>query len=285
MTDADGDQPLRLAVLGIGAIGRRVLGSVRTSIAPGASTAALCRSGGTQTCEAPLGVAVFGEPGELARWRPHLAVECAGHEAVAHVVPGLLACGCDVLVASIGALADPSLREEIAAASRCGGGRLFTVAGAIGGLDALAAARPAGLDSVRYTGRKPPAAWRGTPAEQVCDLDAVVSPLQIFSGSAGLSAQLYPKNANVTAAIALAGIGFEQTSVRLVADPTIATNVHELEACGAFGRLVVRLENRPLPENPRTSTLAVLSIEAEVRRWVEQQRAPSPTLAASSSCD
>jgi aspartate dehydrogenase len=275
MSHARGHQPLRVAVLGRGAIGGRVLASLQASIAPDAALATLCRAAPVGRCEAPSGVGVFSDPAELERWRPHIAIECAGHEVVAHVVPRLLACGTDVLLASVGALADSALRDEIADASRSGRGRLLTVAGAIGGLDALAAARVNGLTSVAYTGRKPPAAWQGTPAEQVCDLQTLASPLEIFSGSAGLSAKLYPKNANVTAAVALAGIGFDRTTVKLIADPMISTNVHELEAYGPFGRLFVQLENRPLPDNPRTSILAVLSIEAELRRWIEQRRTTS----------
>lgn len=257
----------RIAVLGLGAIGHRVLNSLKTSVRPDGQYAALVsnRSGVHEDGDTLL----CSDVETLLAWKPDVAIECAGHEIVATVAPRLLREGVDVVIVSVGALSDPAVRASLSDSAASGGGRLYTVSGAIGGLDALQAARSAGLDSVSYTGRKPPSAWSDTPAEKVCDLAHVDEPTVVFEGSAGESSRLYPKNANVTAAVALAGIGFDRTSVRLVADPTIDKNVHELEAVGAFGRFMIRLENNPLPENPRTSWLAVLSIEAELRRYFE----------------
>jgi aspartate dehydrogenase len=164
------------------------------------------------------------------------------------------------------------LRESLAAAGTAGRARLITVSGAIGGLDALDAARGSAINAVRYTGRKPPQAWLGTPAAQACDLGAIREATLVFEGSAGDAARLYPKNANVTAAVALAGVGFDKTEVRLMADPSVTRNVHELEVEGNFGRFVIRLENSALPQNARTSWLAALSIEAELRKYLALPR-------------
>lgn len=201
----------------------------------------------------------------LIGWGPSLVVECAGHGAVREAVPRLLAAGIPVIVVSLGALADAVLRDRLERVSTPKG-RLSLVAGAVGGLDILRSARLAGLDSVVYRGTKPPAAWRGTPAETAFDLAALRQSTVIFEGSAADASRLYPKNANVTAAVALAGIGFDRTVVTLVADPDATGNAHHIEAEGAFGRVSVSLENRPLPDNPRTSWLAALSVEQAVIR-------------------
>jgi aspartate dehydrogenase len=262
----------RIAILGLGAIGRNLLASLQSSILPGAQLAALVRAGSAAAAEHPPGLEIVTDTDALLRWKPDLAIECAGHEVVGSVVPPLLQAGVDVIIVSIGALGDAALRESLAAAAQGGRARLITVSGAIGGLDALAAARGAGIRSVRYTGRKPPQAWLGTPAAQVCELSTIREATLVFEGSAADAARLYPKNANVTAAVALAGIGFEKTAVRMMADPSVTKNVHELEVEGDFGRFVIRLENSALPQNARTSWLAALSIEAELRNYLALPR-------------
>ena len=130
----------------------------------------------------------------------------------------------------------------------------------------MAAARIGGLDKVTYTSRKPPGAWKGTPAEDVCDLDALTEEATLYQGSADEAATRYPQNANVAATIALAGAGFAKTEVRLVADPAAGGNIHQVHAEGAFGAVDIEIRGKPLPDNPKTSTLAAHSVVAEIRR-------------------
>ncbi|AFT90294.1 aspartate dehydrogenase [Paraburkholderia phenoliruptrix] len=201
---------------------------------------------------------------ELVAWRPNVVVECAGHNAVATIVPQVLKEGFDVVLSSVGALADAGVRSALSSSAVVGGSRLIPIAGAVGGIDALAAAARSGLTEVMYTGRKPPRAWRGTAAEQEFDLDALMSPQVIFTGTAEEAALKYPANANVAATIAIHGLGFEKTAVTLIADPTIRLNCHEIYAKSRSGELRVNMSNEPSPENPRTSWLAALSLQQTV---------------------
>lgn len=254
----------KLASLGYGAMAR----SLAASLAAGTSGIRL--SGFYLPPELSAGAG----PG-LTRWttveeliaaRPDLVVECATHTAVRDTVPRLLEAGIDVVIVSIGALVDAATVARIEAAAKAGKAKAIAVSGAIGGLDVLRAARIAGLDSVTYVGRKPPIAWNGTPAEALLDLDRLATPTTFYEGTATAAARDYPKNTNVTAAVALAGIGFDRTSVRLIADPAATGNTHEVEASGAFGSFHIVLNNKPLPENPKTSWLAALSVEQAVLR-------------------
>jgi len=190
---------------------------------------------------------------------PDFVLECASHEAVAEFGPYFLDQGIDFGVISIGALSDPVLLDCLEAASRNGDSQLFIVPGAIGGMDALAAAKGESLDEVIYTSRKPPMSWSGTPADDDFDLAGITEATVIYTGSARQAAKLYPKNANVAATIALAGLGFEETQVTLVADPGAKGNTHHLEARGAFGEMDVTIVGNPLPSNPKSSALTAYS--------------------------
>ena len=167
---------------------------------------------------------------------PELAVECAGHAAVAEFGETCLTSGADFLVTSVGALTDAQLLKRLQRASRTHIGKVLIPSGALAGIDALAAARLGGLERVRYTSRKLPLAWVGTPAEKLCDLGSLTTSTEFYTGNAGDAARLFPQNANVAATIALAGLGFDRTEVSLNADPSAPGNVHIVEAEGARSR-------------------------------------------------
>lgn len=179
-----------------------------------------------------------------------VVVEAAGHGALETYGVAALKQGSDLVIASIGALAHEELWERLQAAARRS--RILLPAGAIAGIDALSAARRGGLDSVRYSSRKPPGSLSDTlPTDRES---------MVFEGNAREAALQFPKNANVAATIALAGIGFEKTEVHIIADPTLTQNVHVLEASGAFGTLSMTISGRPLPGNPKSSSLTAMSL-------------------------
>jgi aspartate dehydrogenase len=213
---------------------------------------------------------VFGEDVEIAHsiddvsTQVDLAVDCAGHPALRQHGEAILARGINLVSVSSGALADAELYDRLVAAARSGGVQLRVASGAIGALDALSAASIGALTQVTYRGRKPPNGWRGSPAESKLNLDALSEAAVHFSGSARNAALEYPKNANVAASVALAGIGFDDTVVELIADPNVERNVHEIIAEGDFGRFEFHIEGQSLPDNPRSSAITAMSVVREI---------------------
>lgn len=253
---------LRVALIGCGAIGTSVLELLEGDTALAVAAIVVPEEGVAAAQKLVPGVPVASRVPVAGI---DLVVETAGHAAIEeHVLPAL-ARGTPCIVASVGALSAAGLAERLEAAATAGRTQVQLIAGAIGAIDALAAARIGGLGSVRYTGRKPPQAWKGTPAEQGRDLDRLTEETVIFEGSAREAAQLYPKNANVAATVSLAGLGLDRTMVRLIADPAIADNVHTVEAEGAFGSFELTMRNKPLAANPKTSALTVYSAVRALR--------------------
>ncbi|MCP1751051.1 putative dinucleotide-utilizing enzyme [Bradyrhizobium elkanii] len=179
---------MRVAVIGFGAIGSFVIEHLQADRSIEVSAAfSLPRP---EACSVP----VVDSLEALLATGPELVVECAGHGSLRDVGEAILRHGTDLLVASVGALADSVLEHALRKAAADGGGRLLIPGGALGGIDAVSAAREAGLDSVEYSGRKAPQAWKGTRAEQLIDLISVRQATAFFesrctNGRAPVSAE------------------------------------------------------------------------------------------------
>jgi aspartate dehydrogenase len=174
--------------------------------------------------------------------------------------------GYDLVAMSLGALVDAEFYDGLLRRAAERGRGVYLPSGAVGGLDALAAAAIAGLDTVVLTTTKPPQAL---PDIQAADLQG---PTCIYEGPAREAVQRFPQNVNVAAAVSLAGIGFDRTRVRVVADPAATGNRHHIEARGAFGELTFEARLLPSPGNPKTSYLAALSAIRLIRRLSEPVR-------------
>lgn len=248
---------MKLAMIGKGAIARYVMSGLS---ARGHHLGAVIVRTGTGSAGVPEVASAADVPDDT-----DIVIDCAGHQALAAHGPEILTRGIDMITVSIGALANPKTADALENAAKTGHSKLFLASGAIGALDCLSAARAGKLASVTYTSRKPPVGWKGSPAEHKLNLDNMTGgPETHFEGTAREAALSYPKNANVSAAVALAGLGFDDTRVRLIADPATEQNVHEVEASGDFGTFRFQISGNALPDNPRSSALAAMSILAKL---------------------
>jgi len=192
--------------------------------------------------------------------RSHVVVEAASVEAARRAVPAALRAGRSVLVMSVGALLEDVQWRRLAQRR---GGKVFIPSGALAGIDALKAMAVGTVRRVRLTTRKPPKALQAAPYVQRKRLDLLRrrSPQVIFEGSARDAVRAFPQNANVAATLVLASRS-SRVRMRMVSDPTIRSNIHDLEVVGDCGRLRCRIESRPSRANPKTSELAVRSAVA-----------------------
>ncbi len=252
-----------LGLIGFGGIGRDLAARLTTAPPDGYRLAALLvrpyQLDEARAVVAP-GVLVTDDIAAFLAVRPQIVVEAAGQGAMRAHALNVLKTGADLVVISTGALADDGFCTDCAAAARESGARILIPVGAIAGLDGLLAMRQEGLRSVTYTSTKPPAAWKGTPVEQVCDLDTLTESRVVFSGSAAEAALNFPKNANLAATVALAGLGLLQTQVRLVADPSAAGNTGRIDAESDSSQLTVIVAGRSSASNPKTSAITGMSV-------------------------
>ena len=246
----------KLAFIGNGAIAREIVRQLELNDTHAVAGALVL----PEELDDPSPHPLFATIEELLELNASLIVECAGHSAVKDYAAPILRSGADLMIISIGALSDPSLYNLVKEEAEKSTSQVFLPAGALLGIDGLSAARLAGLDWVRLTSRKPPMSWSGAPGVAHLDLGSISSETVIFSGTARDAALQFPKNANVAATVALAGLGFEQTKVELIADPAAKVNSHVLEFEGRPGRYRIEAAGLASPDNPKTSMLTAYNI-------------------------
>jgi len=77
----------------------------------------------------------------------------------------------------------------------------------------------------------------------------------------------FPANVNIAAALSMAGIGFDKTRLKVVADPALHLNTHYITIRGPAGTISIKFESVPFPDNPKTSMLAAFSALAAFRQF------------------
>ena len=116
--------------------------------------------------------------------------------------------------------------------------------------------------------RKPPAGLDGAPylVEHGISVDGLSEAKRVFTGSAREAAAGFPANVNVAAALSLAGIGPDRTTIEIWADPAVTRNCHTHRGRGRFSaRFTLSIENIP-SENPKTGKIVALSVLAALRK-------------------
>jgi aspartate dehydrogenase len=255
----------RVAIAGLGAIGRVLARRLHDGI-PGL-TLACAAARDRAKAQAWLERERISCPlVELAAVPDHadLVVECAPAAVIEDICRPMLEAGKAVMVLSAGALL---ARPHLIALARDKGGQIIVPTGALLGLDAVTAAAEGQITSVRMTTRKPPNGLVGAPylVENHISVEGLTEPKRVFSGNAREAAVGFPANVNVAAALSLAGIGPERTTIEIWADPTVDRNCHSIEVEADSARFSFTIANVP-SENPKTGKITALSVLAALRK-------------------
>ncbi|AYD03640.1 aspartate dehydrogenase (plasmid) [Neorhizobium sp. NCHU2750] len=155
----------------------------------------------------------------LAR-KADLVVEAATPAVLKELGPHLLV-DSDVCGFSCSALADQSFDAAMRTVAGERGHRFFVPHGAVLGLDGLRDGRDQ-IEKVVITTTKSGASL-GQPADARGTL---------FDGSTRQACEQFPRNVNVHAAVAFAGIGFDRTRSIVVADPDTKAMRHHIAVSG-----------------------------------------------------
>ena len=257
---------IQVGIIGFGAIGREVAEAIADGRAGRAKlVSVLVRS--PQKVETDLverlGCRFTADPADFIDTGMDLVVEAAGHDALRAYAEHILRADKDLMVVAVGAFAERDFWERVKLLAHERGRRVYVVSGAIGGLDAINSAALGELEEVTHFIRKAPRSI--LPPEEAEEVQRTGEPRELFAGTAREAAPRFPENVNVAAAVSLAGVGLDRTFVRVVADPSVTRNTHEIVAKGYFGEIRILVQNIPTYANPKTGRLTAMSVIKAIR--------------------
>lgn len=263
--NSNGGQALRVAIVGLGPIGRTVAQALDDGI-DGLELSAVAVGDPAKHREFLAGLRrppAVREIAELAE-AADLVIECAPSHLVEAIVAPFVSRGKTAIVLSAGALLE---HEGLIERARAHGGQIVVPTGALIGLDAVTAAAEGEIKSVRMVSRKPLRGFAGAPyvIEKGIDIENLTEPTKIFEGSAREAAKGFPANLNVAVALSLAGIGPDRTVLEVWADPAATRNQHRIEVDSNSASFSMAIENIP-SDNPKTGRITALSVIAYLRK-------------------
>ncbi len=261
----------RVAIAGLGAIGRAMVKKLDDGIPGMTLTAVAARDKSkAERFLDTLGRKVPIVAIENLADNADIVVECLPAELFVEVATPVLKAGKKLMAISVGALLSAPHLLDLA---RDHGGQIIVPTGALIGLDAVTAAIEGNIKSVKMLTRKPINGLKGAPylIDNNIDIESLTEPMLVFSGTARDAAKGFPANLNVAAALSLAGIGPDNTTIDIWADPGLKRNVHRIEVESDSACFSMTIENIP-SENPKTGRITALSMVAALRKMTSPLR-------------
>jgi aspartate dehydrogenase len=258
---------LTVGIGGLGAIGLKIARSLDNGLIPGLRLGAVSARDHDKARRNLAGLTAMPNITTLAGLSEtcDVIVECAPAAVFSDIADAAVAAGRIFIPASVGALLP---RMDLVDKAGETGARIIVPTGALIGLDAVRAAAEGEVESVTLKTRKPPNGLKGAPhlVENAISVDGLTEPKLVFEGTARAGAIGFPANVNVAAALSLAGIGPDRTTLQIWADPGVDRNMHTITVEADSARFTMPIENIPSEENPKTGKITALSMLATLRR-------------------
>ena len=268
------DNPLPVALGGFGNVGRHLAQRLREGAIPAVRLTAVAardlekaRTNSQQLDPSPVVV-----PADELPSHADVIVECATYEGFRAVVEPALQAGKHVIAVSVGALAENLDLIDLAERT---GGCLQIANGAMPGLDIVRCAAEGNIRSLTLTSHIRPEslAHEAYILDRGFDFGTLpAQAVEVFKGSAREAAAAFPRHFNVAVALSLAGIGLDRTQVEIYADASLPGARHTVTVDSDLISLSLTSQNRPSPENNRTSRIVAPSILAALRGLVSPLR-------------
>jgi aspartate dehydrogenase len=271
----------KVGIIGFGTIGSQIARSIDAGLLSPARLSFIVDSSLSRVEVASKSITnakpqIFSDPDLLFHSESYkdtnIVVESASRAAVRRYAKQILSDGKYLIIFSVGELVDDPFMKELESEAVEHTGVIHIPTGAIAGIDAIRSVRN-NLHQVTITTTKNPKSLAGAPYFDIHEnihLQELSNKIVLYEGEVRKAIELFPSNVNIFAALALATGKISKIKVRIIADPNIKVNRHELDVRGDFGILQIVANNIPHPENPRTSALAVLSAMETVRSACNQ---------------
>ena len=244
-----GRRPI-IGLIGAGAISNHILRAARRE---GFAEIAYLAARNPERVPAANDTKVLPLTSDLTRIDLDLVVEAASAEVVRALAAQVVRTS-SLLVFSLTAFADDELYGTVVEACRQNDTCVYIPHGAILGLDGIYDGREV-LDDVHISTIKHPSSL-GLPAEAAG---------QQYDGSTRGACRMFARNVNVHAAVALCGVGFDNTRSTVIADPAATCMRHEITAKGdgLDWRISIR---SPSAQGAVSGSYTPVSAAATVRR-------------------
>ena len=227
----------KLAIVGCGKLGTILAHACRDGLLPDYTLVAVMgrTSARAQALAQECHCAACDTLPALLALQPDYVAEAASAETVRTIGEAVLAAGADLILLSIGALADEAFYTRLRDTAQAHGSHVRLASGAVGGFDVLRTitlmSRLPGATPLTagIHGQKGPASLQNTPLFQPSLLQAEAA-IDVFTGNAQEAIQVLPTKVNVAVATALATAGPGNTQVTITSVPGMTGDDHCITA-------------------------------------------------------